>query len=73
MWTSTAPRTSRMRFEQLEGDFVIGLVVLGRAGDLHVDGRGEAEVEDLADDVGGLGEEFVVGHLLLERGGVSFT
>ncbi len=42
---------------QLAGDLVGNLVVLvhvAPSGDLHVDGRGQAEVEDLADDVGGL-------------------
>ena len=54
-------------FEELEGDGIIGLVVLGRADDLDVDGRGQAEVEDLADDVGGLGEKFILGICCLSR------
>ena len=49
---------------KLEGEGVVGFDVA--AGDLDIDGRGEAEVEDLADDVGRLGEEDTVGEFTVE-------
>ncbi len=46
------------------------LVIGGRVGEwsdhLHVDGRGQPEVEDLAHDIGGLEEERQVGVLALQ-------
>ena len=45
----------------LVGHRVVPVVLLDRAADLDVDRRRQSEVEDLADDVGGLGEEFEIG------------
>ena len=45
----------------LAGDFEILILVAQRPGDLHVDGRGQTEVQNLPDDVGGLEEKRQVG------------
>ncbi len=65
MWTSTAPGMAAICFMQLRGELVVALAA---AGDLEIDGRGQAEVEDLVGDVGGREEEGAVGELLREIG-----
>ena len=55
------------RFD-LSCDGVIGLGVRERSDDLDVDRRGESEIENLADDIGGLEEEGQVRVVVIEAG-----
>ena len=58
------PGTRRSWLQDLIGHSAVGLDI--RALDLHVDGRGQAEVENLGDDVGGQEIENHPGKLLGE-------
>ena len=59
--TSTAPGMRARRALDLARQRVIGRRVGQRPDHLHVDGRGQAEIQDLADDIGRLEEERQVG------------
>ena len=59
--TSTAPGTPDSSCEICCAICVVLVALLNRPADLDVDRGGQPEVEDLADDVGRLGEELQVG------------
>ena len=58
--TSTAPGTPRSSLAICWATWKFFSDSANRTGDLDVDGGGQAEVEDLADDVGRLGEELQI-------------
>ena len=65
MWTSTAPGNLRILGGHARGVGEAGVHVL--AEELHVDGGGQAEIQDLGDDVGWLEEEFDAGKFRRQR------
>ncbi len=61
--TSTAPGASCSSPAIFRAISKFGVGLRERSRHLDVDGRGQAEVEYLADDVGGLGEQLYIGEL----------